>query len=75
MVPALIETNISGHSDLLRTRLDPIVAPGKVSSHVHTVVGSSNFVASETFADARSGTVSSWFNLGGGDRGRLSSIG
>lgn len=31
------------HSILQTTRLDPIVTPGKVSGHVHTIVGASNF--------------------------------
>lgn len=34
---------IIAHGTLTRDRLDPIVDPGKVSSHVHTVVGASNF--------------------------------
>lgn len=31
------------HKVLTHDRLDPIVSPGKVASHVHTVVGASNF--------------------------------
>lgn len=31
------------HDILQTTRLDPIVTPGKVSGHVHTIVGASNF--------------------------------
>lgn len=34
---------IISHSILTHDRLDPIVSPGKVASHVHTVVGASNF--------------------------------
>lgn len=30
-----------GHHSLLRTRLDPIVSPGKVAGHVHMFSGSS----------------------------------
>lgn len=38
---------IIAHGTLTRDRLDPIVSPGKVSSHVHTVVGASNFGPTE----------------------------
>ncbi|KAL5482302.1 hypothetical protein ACEPAI_8896 [Sanghuangporus weigelae] len=34
---------ILAHSSLTIDRLDPIISPGKVSTHVHTVVGASNF--------------------------------
>ena len=34
---------ILAHSSLTTDRLDPVVTPGKVSGHVHTVVGASNF--------------------------------
>jgi len=35
------------------TRLDPIVNPGDVSSHVHSIAGGSNFDKSMTFASSR----------------------
>ena len=34
---------ILDHAPLVRTRLDPIVNPGTISSHVHNVVGGSRF--------------------------------
>jgi hypothetical protein len=34
---------ILSHPILQVTRLDPIVTPGAVSSHVHTIIGGSNF--------------------------------
>jgi len=40
-------------------RLDPIVSPGGVSGHVHTVSGSNGFKAEMTYADARGGACSS----------------
>ncbi|KAJ1560799.1 hypothetical protein HK405_005920 [Cladochytrium tenue] len=41
-------------------RLDPIVAPGAVSSHAHTIVGSSGFSPDSTFDTIRAdGTASS----------------
>ncbi|KAI5271288.1 hypothetical protein E4T47_05393 [Aureobasidium subglaciale] len=40
-------------------RLDPIVAPGGVSGHVHTISGSNGFKAEMTYADARGGACSS----------------
>ncbi|WVQ84091.1 hypothetical protein IAT38_006236 [Cryptococcus sp. DSM 104549] len=41
---------------LINTRLDPIISPGQVSGHVHHVVGSSAFTASENFADTQKAT-------------------
>ncbi|WWC87099.1 uncharacterized protein L201_001985 [Kwoniella dendrophila CBS 6074] len=40
---------------LINTRLDPIVTPGKVSSHVHHVVGSSAFSATQDHKLSQSG--------------------
>ncbi|WWC64284.1 uncharacterized protein I303_106894 [Kwoniella dejecticola CBS 10117] len=37
------------------TRVDPIVSPGEVSSHVHTVVGSSSFKNEYSFENSRNG--------------------
>ncbi|KAF2028829.1 hypothetical protein EK21DRAFT_101568 [Setomelanomma holmii] len=36
-----------------RDRVDPIVGPGKVAGHVHTISGGSGFSAAMTFQDAR----------------------
>ncbi|WVR04470.1 hypothetical protein IAU60_001473 [Kwoniella sp. DSM 27419] len=44
---------------IIRSRLDPIVTPGKVSGHVHLVVGSSAFSADEDHNDARTGACTS----------------
>ncbi|KAH7092289.1 hypothetical protein FB567DRAFT_614146 [Paraphoma chrysanthemicola] len=38
---------------VVRDRVDPIVNPGKVAGHVHTVSGGSGFSASMTYQDAR----------------------
>ena len=49
----------SGHSNLVATRLDPILSPGSVSSHVHHFVGSSQVTANADFESASAaGTVS-----------------
>jgi hypothetical protein len=37
------------HGSLTHDRLDPLLSPGKVSTHVHTVVGASNFAPITTF--------------------------
>ena len=34
---------IINHNQLTIDRLDPIVSPGEVSTHVHTIIGASNF--------------------------------
>ncbi|KAF2822058.1 WSC-domain-containing protein [Ophiobolus disseminans] len=44
---------------VVRDRVDPIVNPGKVATHVHTVSGGSGFKANMTFADARASKCSS----------------
>jgi hypothetical protein len=44
---------------LVRERVDPIVAPGAVSGHVHTISGGSGFSPSMTFQDARASKCSS----------------
>ncbi|WVW80117.1 hypothetical protein I302_102092 [Kwoniella bestiolae CBS 10118] len=38
---------------LINTRLDPLVTPGKVSTHVHHVVGGSAFSADQTYQSSR----------------------
>lgn len=60
---------MSGYSDAyfrmscpgrtVRDRIDPIVNPGVVAGHVHTVTGGSGFKANMTFADARASKCSS----------------
>ena len=42
---------ILSHSSLTQDRLDPVVSAGKVSSHVHTVVGAQNFKPVLTTSD------------------------
>jgi hypothetical protein len=42
-LPAAQAMFIMTASSLVTQRLDPIIAPGKVASHVHTVLGASNF--------------------------------
>ena len=44
---------IISHNSLTQERLDPIVSPGKVSSHVHTIVGSSAFGPEVSFQELR----------------------
>jgi len=44
---------------IVRERLDPIVNPGSISSHVHTISGGSGFSANMTYADARAAKCSS----------------
>lgn len=44
---------------LVRERLDPIVSPGAVSGHVHTISGGSAFGPSMTFQQARAAKCSS----------------
>lgn len=47
--------------ELVRARLDPIVSPGKVSSHVHAVLGGSNFgptVSSAGLRQSQCSTIS-----------------
>ena len=44
---------------LVRDRIDPIVAPGQVSAHVHNIAGGSGFKARMSYADARASRCSS----------------
>ncbi|KAI8943290.1 hypothetical protein NX059_001310 [Plenodomus lindquistii] len=44
---------------IVRERLDPVVAPGAISSHVHTISGGSGFSANMTYEDARASKCSS----------------
>jgi hypothetical protein len=44
---------------IVRDRVDPIVNPGKIAGHVHTISGGSGFSASMTFQDARASKCSS----------------
>ncbi|ODN96408.1 hypothetical protein L198_04122 [Cryptococcus wingfieldii CBS 7118] len=59
---AALATQAQAYDDLLFTedffplinaRLDPIIFPGQVSAHVHHVIGSSAFIASEFFEDSQ----------------------
>lgn len=42
-----------GDGPLMTGRVDPIINPGTVGSHVHTVMGASNFGMNSTGADLR----------------------
>jgi hypothetical protein len=44
---------------LLKERADPIVNPGKVSGHVHTIMGGNAFGFNMTYADTQKSTCSS----------------
>jgi hypothetical protein len=44
---------------IVRDRIDPIVNPGKIAGHVHTISGGSGFKADMSFADARASKCSS----------------
>ncbi len=46
-------------SPLVRDRVDPIVNPGAVSGHLHTIMGGNGFSDSMTFQSARASTCSS----------------
>ena len=46
-------------SRLIQERIDPIVYPGYVSAHVHTVSGGNGFGFNMTFAQARASECSS----------------
>lgn len=50
---------ISCPGRLVRERLDPIVSPGKIASHVHTISGGSAFGPSMTDNGARAAKCSS----------------
>ncbi|TYJ52688.1 hypothetical protein B9479_006694 [Cryptococcus floricola] len=59
---AALATQAQAYDDLLFTedffplinaRLDPIIFPGQVSAHVHHIIGSSAFIASESFEDTQ----------------------
>lgn len=43
VTPALIKQVIVGLAPLLYARVDPIIAPGKASAHVHLGMGGSNW--------------------------------
>jgi hypothetical protein len=44
---------------IVRTRLDPIVSPGGISGHVHTIAGGAGFSHSMTYESARAANCSS----------------
>ncbi|WVQ72276.1 hypothetical protein IAR50_001826 [Cryptococcus sp. DSM 104548] len=47
---------ILSHPVLETTRLDPIVAPGVISPHVHSIVGGNNFDKTMTYNSTQKGT-------------------
>jgi hypothetical protein len=48
----------SSNHQLLRTRLDPLINPGKVASHVHNIAGTSSFLSDQSFNQSVAGEVS-----------------
>ena len=52
------------HVPITVERLDPIVSPGKVSGHVHTVMGGNGFSHTMTYNDTQASTCSSCTVLG-----------
>jgi hypothetical protein len=44
---------------VVRERVDPIVSPGAIAGHVHTVSGGAGFAMDMTYADARASQCSS----------------
>jgi hypothetical protein len=44
---------------LVRERLDPIISPGKIAGHVHSISGGSAFSADMTYNDTRAAKCSS----------------
>jgi hypothetical protein len=48
----------SSNHQLLRTRLDPLISPGKVASHVHNIAGASSFLSDQSFNQSVAGQVS-----------------
>jgi hypothetical protein len=48
----------SSNHQLLRTRLDPLISPGKVASHVHNIAGTSSFLSDQSFNQSVAGEVS-----------------
>jgi hypothetical protein len=44
---------------VVRERIDPIVNPGAIAGHVHTVSGGAGFSMDMTYADARAAQCSS----------------
>lgn len=55
LLPATQAFFIFGHKTLLRSRMDPIVNPGGVSSHVHNIVGASSFAKTYDYDAQRKG--------------------
>ncbi|OXC63157.1 hypothetical protein AYX13_06867 [Cryptococcus neoformans] len=49
---------ILSHPILETTRLDPIVSPGEISSHVHAIVGGNNFDKAMTYQSTQESTCS-----------------
>jgi hypothetical protein len=48
----------SSNHQLLRTRLDPLINPGKVASHVHNIAGTSSFLSDQSFNQSVAGEAS-----------------
>ncbi|WWC73344.1 uncharacterized protein I206_107311 [Kwoniella pini CBS 10737] len=41
--------------DIITSRIDPVISPGGISSHVHSIVGSSSFKPTYTYENSRAG--------------------
>ncbi|WWC91451.1 uncharacterized protein L201_006397 [Kwoniella dendrophila CBS 6074] len=41
--------------DIITSRIDPVISPGGISSHVHSIVGSSSFKPTYTYENSMSG--------------------
>ncbi|GAA5950018.1 hypothetical protein JCM3765_004166 [Sporobolomyces pararoseus] len=57
--PALAFFKLPCDNPLIQERADPIISPGKVAGHVHTVNGGSNFALGSTYETMRKSKCSS----------------
>jgi hypothetical protein len=51
--------HFDGQATLLLAPIDPIIAPGKVASHIHRIWGGNNFAAAYSYAESQKATCSS----------------
>lgn len=58
-VPAAAFWRMGCPSRLVQERADPVIAPGAVSAHVHTIAGGNGFGFQMSYAQARASTCSS----------------
>ncbi|BGP52305.1 hypothetical protein JCM10450v2_008276 [Rhodotorula kratochvilovae] len=57
--PALAFFRLPCDNVLVHERVDPIVSPGQIAAHAHTVSGGSGFSLTSTYADMRKSTCTS----------------